>query len=474
MKNILLFFLLFLSAIAYAQPRPLVRVGKLLFNDLLIEGIDTSLDITITKHNSLPSSLSIKNYIESSVTHYDGDVIYINASSGNDTTAELGYSNKPFETIQAAIDSAQVWGVENMVVYPGNYVGSDTLDVININMFCFPGTTLDGYAIIGNGKSIKIRGLDVWTNGQIHSAASTSLAATNIYIEVDSMYITGFVAAAGFIDIEARSITNNSPIYTGNDTDQRSLKIKTTTWYQENEIIYMSASDSLGIDIQIDNLYRRAGYSLLSNWQNRNAENILNMKIGSIKESPVGNGYLLYYDVTSDSVINCYFKFDIGSYRGPSEFGFYIRQDRGVGSKMEINCGEYIYEGTKSALWDKTTGNKNYDTNMQITFSGKYVAKNAPIIEAVSKTLKNQWVLTGTFETKKAATPVFQLGLWPDDSNSGLTLYNAKLINDGTVAPITVTGATTIRVMNSFANSTVAFASITQAIESITQNASVR
>jgi hypothetical protein len=78
---------------------------------------------------------------DGAVTNPLTKVYHVDASSGDDTTAEVGNINKPWQTVNAACVAADGTG-GLVLVWPGTYPVTSTINQNNLTFYAMPGATL--------------------------------------------------------------------------------------------------------------------------------------------------------------------------------------------------------------------------------------------------------------------------------------------------------------------------------------------
>ncbi|MCI5054686.1 MAG: hypothetical protein MRY83_01190 [Flavobacteriales bacterium] len=446
---------------------------------LRIEGLeeDTSLDTVLTID---PNGVVYKTAVNDIVSRDDGAIIYVNDENGADNTVEQGNPFKAAKTIQAAVDSAIVWGVSNIYVFPGNYsLSNKDLDTIDLHIDCAPGVDISSFNYSGdNGKRLTI------VNAEKVSVVGTQIALRNdgtVTIECDSFMADGTSSSPvllgnGFASITSDYAQVDSPYplcYQGeSDSDFNTFNFKTKTLALNSTLIFTNAADSIFAKFEANTVLKNAG--LASNWHQTlnyckyifDFDNIVDVSVAGID--------FLYWDINAGGAQtqDVHIIFNVGFYEGNDDFCFYIndRNNPNSNSRIEVNANRWIYTGTESLIY-RESADRMQTCYTEFKFNGYFISKNAPILAETNQNLSLPLTLTGKFVCEAAGVAPFEIN---GSSPSGkLKFVNAVVIGDATEDVVESNNATDVYIYNTYTNTATVDADVTEQVTTFIRSADV-
>jgi hypothetical protein len=448
------------SSSAVVSEPDLQKVLDYYMNNQVLEQINT----TITASSSL-------NY---------GNIYYISAASGNNTTAMKGDPQKPYATFSAVAALYQDSEIIHILDGTANATSVTNLNnKTNIKIILNESTTLQNFSYVPT-----VTGFDVsiFGNGQVTGGGvTTSLTKIGDYnVNVDSILEHFIVNHGGNIHFECNYLelnSQNSVQYA--DNSLVNTNIKNTTIIANNSYIgseaFRNGASGSSAKAENVNLVFKTNYMELSGtgffvFWNCIMENV-NMQF-DIKTLKADVDFLLYHQSDNQSYNNVNINVNIGYYKGTASlFGDWgpgeYPSGQALNSVYKVHADFYHCTRTTASLLKNITIYEQPARNSFFIISGLFFVDSVPLL-SLTTALGCNYLFTGTFKTT-GVVPAFNLTTIGGAAR--LNLENAKFIVASGQKVIEATGASNVYCMNVVTNSTTTDAEVTEVGQAIVRNA---
>lgn len=437
------------------------------------------------------SSTNVQDAVDELISTYEfpshGSILYV-ATGGNNLTAIKGRLDKPYSTIQEAINNA-ISG-DLILVLKGNYnLSGVNLWNPGIHIHLNNGVVLtSANFLVNTSGTMNVTGQGVMSTYFFHEMVTLGNVSNAILnIEADKV---GYVyVKTGTHDCVVNVKVANSPtqFWLNGYTNSSETKIQGNKFtadignFGNNfQTVVELYSDSLILDndvyVNIDKMHCSLGgvnnfTRGLFDLSSGGTGGVSNMNVSITIGQALFSGSLTFQLYGFNSLKNhtnlnynlhcaqCVFD---GS--GKTLIGYNRSRFKGTNG---VVTGSYLFRN-KAIMYDAR--GTAYDSQSNVTLDGYFESRDTSLIVARASSIPAGLPLKLKGEFKTANHPIIDA----TQDIAGLTLWGAKLINDQTVAAVRSSVANTINVMNSYTNSTIVDVDVTENIETLTKDADVK
>lgn len=301
-----------------------------------------------------------------------GRILYVSGVQGNNATAIVGDPVRCFQTISAAIDSAQ--SGDMIYLFKGVHnLSGDTLNAKG-NIYLYgPDANLQNLLIASSGRAI-VKVKDILSIIQIAGYGDVSIEAETINTNGFSDILLG----DGHISITCdtwNASANGLVSYIGDRTNlgtSPSLKVNCSKYYNfGGDSPWLLSARKHTVIFDIGTYYRTLGSSkILGNYQAPTDSSYFRVSIDRIIDAPgISPGGLIYYEINNSRPNNgSVIDFNVGYYSGQASLFDFNNEGNQDNTVFNIHFGLYEYTGANSLLCISNSGNR-----AKLNLSGRYI-----------------------------------------------------------------------------------------------------